>query len=471
MLSVLDAISPIEDRYAEKVTTLRPYFSGGALIKYRLRIECEWLIFLIGIVERERTVSTKIVVIKAIQEILEAFSDKDIVQIKETDDEIDHEVKAIEYYLQEKLKEKLDPSLHSLVISLIHLGCTSEDISNLAYALILRAYRQQVLLPMWQKIILQLNKMAEEYANISMLSRTHGQAASPTTVGKELANFVFRLKRQFFLLMRVPILGKFSGASGNLNALRVAFPNTDWVDAARMFTQKLGLIWNPLTTQIEPHDNLAEFFAPVERFNTILIDMCRDIWGYISLGYFTQKVNEKEVGSSTMPHKINPIKFENGEGNLGIANALFTFFSQKLPISRWQRDLSDSTVMKNIGVAFAHSHIAYDNICIGLGRIDIDEPRLYRDLWDNWEVLSEAIQTVMRKHGIMDAFEQLKDLTRGKKIEPKDFEEFITGLVIPEDEKIKLLELTPLNYIGYAAELAVHKSVRLDIKREPKLPP
>lgn len=457
----LDAISPVDGRYAKTVNVLRPFFSEKALIQHSVSVECEWLKFLIEIVDKERTVSTKHVVIKAVDEIITEFCEKDVFLIKEIERTIIHNVKSIEYFLQKKLKEKLDESLHSNVIPLIHLGCTSEDITNLAYGMILREFRQNVIHPIWQTLIVKLSKMAEEYANLPMMSRTHGQPASPTTMGKELANFAFRLKRQYFLLMRVPLLGKFGGASGNLNALRIAFPDVNWLDAAKTFTkERIGLIWNPFTTQIEPHDNLAEFFAPVERFNTILIDMCRDIWGYVSLGYFTLKMKAEEVGSSTMPHKVNPEDFENAEGNLGIANANFYHFDQKLLISRYQRDLSDSTVLRNIGVAFAHSYIAYDRIHTGLQKLDICEPKMYRELIDTWEVLGEAVQTVMRKHGIMDSYEQLKKLTRGSEIEPKDMHDFIGNLNIPNDEKERLMNLTPLDYIGYSAELAVHKNVK-----------
>ncbi|HJU07075.1 MAG TPA: adenylosuccinate lyase, partial [Rhodanobacteraceae bacterium] len=383
--------------------------------------------------------------------IADDFSVTDAAQIKEIEATTNHDVKAVEYFIKEDLGD--DAALES-AREFVHFACTSEDINNLAYALMLRDARDAVLLPALDAVIAKLRELSREHAELPMLSRTHGQTASPTTLGKELANFVARLQRQREQLAQMGIPGKLNGAVGNFNAHVAAYPDVDWRALSKQFVESLGLQWNEHTTQIEPHDGIAEFCDCARRINTILIDLARDAWGYISLGYFKQQLKTGEVGSSTMPHKVNPIDFENAEGNLGVANALFAHFSEKLPISRWQRDLTDSTVLRALGTAFGHTLIAFDSLQGGLGKLQVEETRIAADLDASWEVLAEAIQTVMRRHGLPEPYEQLKALTRGKGITRESLREFIAALDLPADAKQRLLELTPASYTGLAAQLA-----------------
>lgn len=450
-LSTLTALNPLDGRYSEQLTETAPLFSELNLILIRLAIEIEWLETL------ARTPKTKEIKpfdkesLRFLRNLIEKFDKKDIARIKELEKQTNHDVKAIEYFLKEKLggHKKLKPYKE-----FVHFGCTSDDLNNLSYAIILAKTRDEVLLPMMNKIILQLKSMAHSYAKTPMLARTHGQAATPTTLGKEIANFAYRLTRQFDYLLTSPILGKFNGAVGNFNALTIAYPEIDWHKICQNFVEQLGLEWNPYTTQIEPHDWLAEYCDVLARFNTILIGFCRDVWGYTSIDYFKQKAKTSEVGSSTMPHKVNPIDFENAEGNLGLANALLNHFSSKLPISRWQRDLTDSTVMRNLGVAIGYSVLAYKSLGKGLNKLEIDNAVIAKDLDNHWEILAEAIQTVMRRYNIAAPYEKMKELTRGQKLEAKTLRKFINKLDIPNDAKQKLLKLTPENYLGKAAELA-----------------
>jgi adenylosuccinate lyase len=449
-LTSLTAISPVDGRYAEKTFGLREVFSEYGLIRKRLVVEVRWLECLaahglpqippISDAGRAR-----------LQEILERLDVDEAQRIKRIEETTNHDVKAVEYYLKEKIAGH--PDLEKLQ-EFVHFACTSEDINNLAYALMLKEAREAVILPALQRLQATLAVMAHAYADQPMLARTHGQPASPTTLGKELAVFVQRLRRQLSALEAVQILGKMNGAVGNYNAHYVAYPDTDWEALAGALLAALGLQPSPATTQIEPHDFIAEYFQVLMRINTILIDLCRDIWGYVSLAYFQQKSVAGEVGSSTMPHKINPIDFENGEGNLGIANALMQHLCEKLPISRWQRDLSDSTALRNLGVGVAHSIVAYRSIERGLSRLEADAWRIGRDLDDHWEVLAEAIQTVMRRHGLPEPYEQLKRLTRGQKIDREALHQFIEALALPTAEKQRLLALSPAAYLGNAAEQA-----------------
>ncbi|MDQ4146507.1 MAG: adenylosuccinate lyase [Pseudomonadota bacterium] len=449
--SALTALSPVDGRYAEKTQRLRPIFSEYGLIRHRVQVEARWLLAL----SRCNAIAEAPPLSSAAQamltEIAAEFDEIDAQRIKAIEATINHDVKAVEYFLKERSAEH--PELRA-AREFFHFACTSEDINNLAYGLMLRAAREDVLLPAFDEIITMLRDMARRYADIAMLARTHGQPASPTTLGKEFANFVHRLRTQRKQVAAVEIAGKINGAVGNYNAHLVAYPKIDWTAFARDFVTSLGLTWNPYTTQIEPHDCLAELFAAISRFNTVLIDLCRDVWAYMVIGYFEQKPIDAEVGSSTMPHKINPIDFENAEGNLGIANALFGHLAAKLPISRWQRDLTDSTVLRNIGVGFAHSLIAYQSLLKGLAKLEINEERLQADLDASWEVLTEAIQTVMRRYNVDAPYEQLKRLTRGKSIDATAIRRFIQNLTIPDDAKTRLLELTPAIYTGNAATQA-----------------
>lgn len=450
--SPLTALSPLDGRYHTKVSALRPYFSEFGLIRYRVQIEIEWLKALVlasGITQVPRLSETTIVQLDG---LLANFSEADANAIKRIESRTNHDVKAVEYWLRESLKGNVEMDAAR---PFIHFACTSEDINNLSHGLMLSHSRKQVMLPAMDKIVGMLRKMADDLSDVAMLARTHGQPATPTTMGKEIANFAYRLERARESLAGVPILGKINGAVGNYNAHLAAYPAFEWEKFGRIFVENLGLQFNPYTTQIEPHDAMAELFDAYVRVNTILLDLDRDIWGYIALGYFKQKVREGEVGSSTMPHKVNPIDFENSEGNLGIANALLRHLSEKLPVSRWQRDLTDSTVLRNMGVALGHTLLAYDSCSRGLGKLEINASRLSEDLENAWEVLAEPIQTVMRAHGIADSYEQLKSLTRGKGgITREILHEFIRQLALPEAEKQRLCEMTPRSYTGNAAALA-----------------
>ena len=449
--SQLLALSPLDGRYAAKVDALRPIFSEYGLLKARVRVEVEWLLALAAepaITELAPFPDTAIARLRA---LADEFSVADAARVKEIERTTNHDVKAVEYFIKERLAEDADlgPALE-----FVHFACTSEDINNLSYALMLNQARQEVLLPKLDAVIGALRAMAREHAALPMLSRTHGQTASPTTVGKELANVVARLQRQGEQLAAVSLTGKINGAVGNYNAHVAAYPDVDWPAFARRFVESLDLDFNPYTTQIEPHDCIAETCDAQRRIDTICIDLCRDTWGYISLGYFRQAVKAGEVGSSTMPHKVNPIDFENAEGNFGIASALLEHFSTKLPTSRWQRDLTDSTVLRALGTAFGHALIGYDALLRGLGKLSANPGRLAADLDASWEVLAEAVQTVMRRHGMPNPYEQLKALTRGQGITEDSMRDFITSLKLPDGEKQRLLALTPGSYTGLAERLA-----------------
>lgn len=450
-ISALTAISPLEGRYQEKINDLRPTFSEYGLIKFRVTIEIRWLQTLAEHAHLPELPPFSHHANALLNSIIDNFSEQDAIRIKHIESVINHDVKAVEYFIKEHIVGNAELAKIS---EFIHFGCTSEDINNLAYALMLAAARKQYILPTLDELLDTLKKLAHEYADKPMLSRTHGQPATPTTVGKEIANVIARLRRQVEQIINTPLLGKMNGASGNYNALVIAYPEVDWQQISKNFVNCLGLVWNPYTTQIEPHDYMAELFTALARTNTILIDFNRDMWGYISLGYFQQKSFNREVGSSTMPHKINPIDFENAEGNLGIANALLEHMALKLPISRWQRDLSDSTVLRNVGVAIAHSILAYQSTARGLSKISLNEARIAADLDQHWEVLAEAVQTVMRRYGIEQPYEKLKTFTRGQKITEKLLREFITELTLEDNIKQRLLTLTPENYLGYADDLA-----------------
>jgi adenylosuccinate lyase len=447
----LNAISPIDGRYADKCAELRPLFSERGLIRQRVRVEALWLKALAAeplIVELRGLPAEALTVLDTLAAEL---TDADAAEVKRIERETNHDVKAVEYFVKNRLDAA--PAWRSRR-EFVHFACTSEDINNLSYALMLKEARDQVLLPRLDALIVRLRALAHTNAAIPMMSRTHGQPATPTTLGKEIANFTYRLQRQRSRFAQVAVEGKINGAVGNFNAHLVAYPNVDWLALGQRFVESLGITWNPYTTQIEPHDWIAEYFDTMARINTILIDLSRDMWGYIALGYFRQRVVAGEVGSSTMPHKVNPIDFENGEGNLGLANALLRFLADKLPVSRWQRDLTDSTVLRNIGVAASHSLIAWRSIERGLERLDVDAARLAEDLDANWELLAEPIQTVMRRFGVENAYEKLKALTRGQRIDKAALRAFVSELPIPIDAKQALMELTPATYTGLAAQLA-----------------
>ncbi len=453
--SALTALSPLDGRYAKSAHALRPFFSEFGLIRYRVRIELEWLKALAAepAVRELKRFGRK--ALAAMDRLVERFSERDAEQIKNIEAETNHDVKAIEYWLKGKLGgagQDARAMLQSL--EFIHFACTSEDINNLAYALMLADARAQVMLPQLDALIAALRALAHGFADAPMLSRTHGQPASPTTLGKEMANFVHRLRRSRRRIAGVSLLGKTNGAVGNYNAHCVACPEVDWERLARRFVETLGLEFNPYTTQIEPHDSFAELFDAYAQANTVLLDLDRDLWGYVSLGYFRQRLKKAEVGSSTMPHKVNPIDFENSEGNVGVANALLRHLADKLPVSRWQRDLSDSTALRNSGVALGHTLLAYDACLRGLGKLEADRARLAADLEANWEVLAEPIQQVMRRHGVAGAYEKLKELSRGKRLSRTRLARFIRGLDIPAAAKKRLLALTPAAYTGLATQLA-----------------
>jgi adenylosuccinate lyase len=450
-LSSLTAISPIDGRYGSKCVDLRPIFSEFGLIRHRMLVEVRWLQMLANNPGIPEVPVFGEHANNILNSIVDNFQEEDAQRVKNIERTTNHDVKAVEYFLKEKIAGNAELEA---VSEFIHFACTSEDINNLAYALMLREARTQAMLPQMDELISAIKKLARDHANQPMLSRTHGQPASPTTVGKEMANVAARLERQRVQLAAVTILGKINGAVGNYNAHLSAYPSLDWENIAEQFVTSLGLEWNPYTTQIEPHDYIAEMFDAVARFNTILLDFDRDIWGYISLGYFKQKTIAGEVGSSTMPHKVNPIDFENSEGNLGIANAIFGHLAAKLPISRWQRDLTDSTVLRNLGVGVAHSVIAYQSTLKGISKLEVNPERLNEDLDACWEVLAEPVQTVMRRYGIEKPYEKLKELTRGHGIDQARLQEFINSLDLPDEAKQDLLKMTPTNYLGNAAEQA-----------------
>jgi adenylosuccinate lyase len=451
MPSPLAALSPLDGRYARTADPLRAFFSEQALIRYRVKVELAWLEALAaerGIRElkpfssRTRSLFRK---------TLSDFSEKDAEQIKAIEAETNHDVKAIEYWLRGKLGKNAEAAQ---ALEFIHFACTSEDINNLSYALMVAESRAQVMLPRLGELIEALRALAKRHAALPMLSRTHGQPASPTTLGKEMANFAHRLARARARIGKVPVLGKANGAVGNYNAHSIAYPAVSWERFSRRFVEGLGLQVNPYTTQIEPHDWMAELFDAYAHANSVLLDLDRDLWGYISVGYFRQKLKQGEVGSSTMPHKVNPIDFENSEGNIGVANAILRHLADKLPVSRWQRDLSDSTAQRNIGTALGHTLLAYASCLRGLAKLEADPARLAADLDANWEVLTEAIQQVMRRHGVPDAYDKLKALSRGKRLDRAQLADFVKSLPIPPDAKKRLLALTPAKYTGVAAELA-----------------
>jgi len=451
MPSPLAALSPLDGRYSKGADPLRAYFSEQALIRYRTRIELEWLQALAA----ERTIRElkpfSPQTAKALSSLIGNFSERDAEHIKNIEAETNHDVKAIELWLRSKLAKNAEAQR---ALEFVHFACTSEDINNLAYALMIAESRANVMLPKLDDVISSLKNLARKHAARPMLSRTHGQAATPTTLGKEIANFAHRLARARERIAAVAVLGKINGAVGNYNAHVTAYPGLDWERFCRRFVERLGLEFNPYTTQIEPHDWLAELLDAYARANSVLLDLDRDLWGYVSLGYFRQKVKAGEVGSSTMPHKVNPIDFENSEGNVGIANALLRHLAEKLPVSRWQRDLSDSTALRNVGTALGHTLLAYSACLRGLAKLEADPARLAADLEANWEVLAEAVQQVMRRHGVADAYDQLKAISRGKRIERRALAEFIRKLPIPSEAKKRLLALTPAKYTGLATELA-----------------
>ncbi|MGF1723304.1 adenylosuccinate lyase [Photobacterium nomapromontoriensis] len=449
-LSALTAVSPVDGRYGSKTSVLRSIFSEYGLLKYRTIVEIRWL--------QKLAATDAIVEVPAFSDeanafldrIAAEFSEEDALRIKTIERTTNHDVKAVEYFLKEKVAEL--PELHA-VNEFIHFACTSEDINNLSHALMLTEARESVMLPEVRNVIDAIKGLANEYREVPLLTRTHGQPASPSTMGKEMANVAYRMERQFKQIENVEILGKINGAVGNYNAHISAYPDIDWHQYSEEFVTSLGITWNPYTTQIEPHDYIAELFDAFARFNTILLDFDRDVWGYIALGHFKQKTIAGEIGSSTMPHKVNPIDFENSEGNLGLANAIFSHLAQKLPVSRWQRDLTDSTVLRNLGVGCGYAIIAYTSTLKGISKLEVNQGALEAELDRNWEVLAEPVQTVMRRYGIEKPYEKLKELTRGKRVDGEGMRTFIDGLELPEHEKARLKEMTPANYIGDAIKL------------------
>lgn len=448
----LTAISPLDGRYAAKTAPLRKVFSEQGLIRYRVLAEVRWLQFLAEEPGIDGLGRLSPAVNEVLNQLAEQFAPDDARRVKDIERRTNHDVKAVEYLIAERLAD--DAELRR-IRPFLHFACTSEDINNISYALMLRHGRDDFLLPQLRQVVAIIDGMARSLADAPMLSRTHGQPATPTTMGKELANVAWRLKRQLKQLRAVEILAKINGAVGNYNAHRIAYPQVDWPDLSRRFVESLGLAFNPYTTQIEPHDWIAEYCHCIVRCNVILLDLARDLWGYIAIGYFRQRKVESEVGSSTMPHKINPIDFENAEGNLGIANALLNHFAEKLPVSRWQRDLSDSTVLRNLGVAIGHTTLATQSLQAGLRKLEADTERMQRDLQASWEVLGEAVQTVMRRHGHADAYEQLKALTRGTPLTRQSLASFLSAIDLPAEERNRLLALTPETYLGDAARLAL----------------
>jgi adenylosuccinate lyase len=450
-LSTLTAISPMDGRYGSKTADLRPIFSEFGLIKQRVTVEIRWLQALSAHPQIKEVQPFSAETNALLNGIVANFSESDALRVKEIEATTNHDVKAVEYLLKEKIAGNAELEA---VTEFIHFACTSEDINNLSHALMLCEGRAEIFLKQAQQIIDAIRALAHEHADKPMLSRTHGQTASPTTLGKEMANVVYRLERQKEQIANIPLMGKINGAVGNYNAHISAYPDIDWEEFAQAFVESLGLTWNPYTIQIEPHDYMAELFDGMSRFNIILIDYCRDIWSYISIGYFKQKTIAGEVGSSTMPHKVNPIDFENGEGNFGIANAIFGHLSSKLPVSRWQRDLTDSTVLRNMGVGIAYTSVAIQSVLKGISKLEADAKRLADDLDANWEVLAEPIQTVMRRYGIEKPYEKLKELTRGHRVDQAGMQAFVDGLDLPDDAKAELKKLTPGTYIGNAIDQA-----------------
>lgn len=449
-LSLLTALSPVDGRYASKTNELREYFSEFGLLKYRVIVEVRWLQRLAETAEIKEVPAFSAQANEHLNQIVASFDESDAQRIKDIEKTTNHDVKAVEYFLKERVA---DVSELNAVSEFIHFACTSEDINNLSHALMLKEARDAVILPYMDKLISALRELAKEYRSIPMMARTHGQPASPTTMGKEMANVMVRLQRQREQVAQVSMLGKINGAVGNYNAHLSAYPDVNWHALSEQFVTSLGITWNAYTTQIEPHDYIAELFDAVARFNTILLDFDRDVWGYIALGHFKQKTIAGEIGSSTMPHKVNPIDFENSEGNLGIANALFAHLATKLPVSRWQRDLTDSTVLRNLGVGMGYSLIAYQASLKGISKLQVNEASLLDELDDNWELLAEPVQTVMRRYGIEKPYEKLKELTRGKKVNAEIMADFIDSLELPESVKAELKTLTPASYIGDAIRL------------------
>lgn len=448
--SPLTALTSLDGRYSESIAELKPFLSEWALIHYRAKVEIQWLIHLAqsALIPELKPFSADVQ--QALLALVSNFSLTDAEEIKALERKTNHDVKALEYWLRNKVYAIIP---ESKILEFIHFGCTSEDINNLAYSLMLKESLEQIFIPTAQELIQHFLQLAKQWSSVPMLSRTHGQTATPTTVGKELANIIHRLKRQHLGLKNQVFLGKFNGAVGNYNAHQVAYPTIDWPDFCAEFVHSLELQFNPMTTQIEPHDWIAELMHTLARFNTIILDADRDLWGYISLGYFKQKIKEGEVGSSTMPHKVNPIDFENSEGNIGISNALLYHLAEKLPVSRWQRDLTDSTVLRTLGTALGHALLAWKSTLKGLKKLEIDEHKMQKDLELSWEVLAEPIQTVMRKLGLENAYDQLKSLTRGQAMTPEKLQEFIRSLNLPESDKNELIRLAPTTYIGFAQKL------------------
>ena len=449
--NTITSLTSLDGRYASKVSNLRPIFSEYGLIRYRSLVEIEWLKALSAESNIDEVPEFSTDTIKQLDDIINNFSVSSAERVKEIESTTNHDVKAVEYFLKEQSQNVEEIAAIS---EFFHFACTSEDINNLSYALMLKDARNEVIVPLFKKIIAAIQAMANKYQDIPMLARTHGQPASPTTMGKEMRNVVARLERQLYAIEAVEILGKINGATGNFNAHIEAYPEVDWPNFSKQFVTSLGLTWNPLTTQIEPHDYMAELYHAISRFNTIILDFDRDIWSYISIGYFKQKTVAGEVGSSTMPHKVNPIDFENSEGNIGLANALLEHLAAKLPVSRWQRDLTDSTVQRNIGTAFGFTVLAMAACLKGISKLDINEMALAKDLDENWAILGEAIQTVMRRYDIPEPYEKLKALTRGKdNIGQAELQEFVATLELPADVKARLSEMTPGAYIGLAKQL------------------
>ncbi|WP_166425155.1 adenylosuccinate lyase [Paraglaciecola sp. 20A4] len=449
-LSALTAVSPIDGRYAEKTAELRSIFSEFGLLKYRVQVEVRWLQKLSATAQIKQVPAFSAEANALLDNIVASFDESHAGRIKEIERTTNHDVKAVEYFLKEQVADNEELNA---VNEFIHFACTSEDINNMSHALMLLEARESVVLPYCDKLVSELKRLAKEYQSMPMMARTHGQPASPTTLGKEMANVMYRLQRQRNQIANVEVLGKVNGAVGNYNAHLSAYPDLDWAQFAQEFVSSLGVTLNPFTTQIEPHDYIAELFDAMARFNTILIDFNRDIWGYIALGHFKQRTIAGEIGSSTMPHKVNPIDFENSEGNLGLANALFGHLATKLPVSRWQRDLTDSTVLRNLGVGVGYAIIAYQAALKGISKLQVNEQSLLDELNNNWELLAEPIQTVMRRYGIEKPYEKLKELTRGKKVNQQIMAEFIDGLDLPDNAKEQLKALTPANYIGQAVGL------------------
>ncbi|MBF7993043.1 adenylosuccinate lyase [Rahnella laticis] len=449
-LSSLTAVSPVDGRYGDKVSALRTIFSEFGLLKFRVQVEVRWLQKLAACAEIKEVPAFDADANAFLDQLVANFDVNDAQRIKDIEKTTNHDVKAVEYFLKEKVAGI--PALHA-VSEFIHFACTSEDINNLSHALMLQTARHDVVLPYWKQIIDGIKDLAHKHRDIPLLSRTHGQPATPSTIGKELANVAYRMDRQFRQLQNVEILGKINGAVGNYNAHIVAYPEVDWHKFSEEFVTSLGINWNPYTTQIEPHDYIAELFDCVARFNTILIDFDRDIWGYIALNHFKQRTIAGEIGSSTMPHKVNPIDFENSEGNLGLSNAVLQHLASKLPVSRWQRDLTDSTVLRNLGVGLGYALIAYQATLKGVSKLEVNEANLANELDHNWEVLAEPIQTVMRRYGIEKPYEKLKELTRGKRVDAAGMQAFIDSLELPEEEKVRLKAMTPGNYIGRATTM------------------